>query len=68
MESLPENVEAKCRAGHTFVTSAGEVGKCWCGELRAPELVKPKCKRFVTTITDVKQQCLHCGGIEAAHR
>ena len=37
--SLPWNAERKCREGHTYVTSADEPGRCWCGASVALESV-----------------------------
>ena len=37
--ALPGNEERRCREGHTYVTSAGEPGRCWCGASAALEEV-----------------------------
>lgn len=33
-------VKRRCRAGHTYVTTKGDPGRCWCGEAAAVEVVR----------------------------
>ncbi len=40
VQPLVGNEERTCRNNHTYVTSAGEPGKCWCGA--PPKLVVAK--------------------------
>lgn len=34
-----DRVDRRCRAGHTYVTTISEPGRCWCGEAAALEVV-----------------------------
>jgi hypothetical protein len=49
------NIERRCRAGHTYITSEDEPGLCWCGERSSLEVVEDTKKEEITVIDIVRQ-------------